>query len=379
MANSPEDRRGFLRGLTAATGLAAAAAPLGQAQSRVGSDSNLLPRYARAQNYKSLKQSSFDTTGGNGDAWPIAPGAMREVFHATGPGIITHIWFTIAARSDHHLKEIVLRGYWDGNEKPSVEVPVGDFFGLNLGQYVIYESAYLACSPGKSLNCYFAMPYKKSARFTVTNESKSQVGAFYSNIDYQTVPALPDDSLYFHAQYRQSAPCVPVTGEAAKKNLDGKNNYVFAEAHGRGHLMGVTLGVLQNADGWWGEGDDMIFIDDESKPLINGTGSEDYFLGSWDFGGQDGAIPFGHRQYGAPQIVNAERTGGRYSCYRWHGDNPVTFERYMKHTIEHGHANDRGDNFFSSCFWYQTEPYTNFPALPSAADRIPRVVTPRQS
>ena len=113
---------------------------------------------------------------------------MREVFNATGPGVITHIWFTIAARSDHHLKEIVLRGYWDGNDKPSVEVPIGDFFGLNLGQYVIYESAYLACSPGKSLNCYFAMPYKKSARFTVTNESKESIGAFYSNIDYQNCP-----------------------------------------------------------------------------------------------------------------------------------------------------------------------------------------------
>jgi hypothetical protein len=220
------------------------------------------------------------------------------------------------------------------------------------------------------------MPYQKSARFTVTNESSQPIGAFYSNIDYQTVPALPSDMLYFHAQYRQAAPCVPVTGEAAKLNLDGKRNYVFAETRGRGHLMGVTLGVLQNADGWWGEGDEMIFVDDETKPLINGTGSEDYFLGSWDFGGQDGAMPFAHRQYGAPLIAAAERTGGRYHCYRWHGDNPVTFERYMKHSIEHGHANDRGDNFFSACYWYQTEPYTNFPALPPASERIPKVVTP---
>ncbi len=98
-----------------------------------------------------------------------------------------------------------------------------------------------------------------------------------------------------------------------------------------------------------------------SKPLINGTGSEDYFLGSWDFGGRDGAQPFAHSMYGAPLIVNAERTGGRYCCYRWHGDNPVTFERYLKHTMEHGHANDRGDNFFSVGYWYQTTPYTDFP------------------
>ena len=94
------------------------------------------------------------------------------------------------------------------------------------------------------------------------------------------------------------------------------------ETRGRGHLMGVTLGVLQNANGWWGEGDEMIFVDDEAKPSIVGTGSEDYFLGSWNFGGRDGAVPFGHAMYGAPIIVNPERTGGRYCCYRWHGDNP---------------------------------------------------------
>ena len=371
MANGSDDRRGFL------LGLAVAAAVPGQAQTGADREHDFLPGYARAQKYKSLKQSSFDTTGGNRDYWPIAGGGTREVFRASGPGVITHIWFTIAARSDHHLKEIVLRGYWDGNDKPSVEAPIGDFFGLNLGQYVIYESAYLACSPGKSLNCYFVMPYQKSARFTVTNESTQPIDAFYSNIDYQNVPALPSDALYFHAQYRQAAPCVPMTGEAAKLNPNGEHNYVFAETRGRGHLMGVTLGVLQNADGWWGEGDDMIFVDDEAKPLINGTGSEDYFLGSWDFGGENGAIPFAHRQYGAPMIIAAELTGGRYCCYRWHGDNPVTFQRYLRHTIEHGHANDRGDNFFSSCYWYQSEPYTNFPALPSVAERIPKVVTAR--
>jgi len=188
---------------------------------------------------------------------------------------------------------------------------------------------------------------------------------------------LPSDALYFHAQYRQAAPSVPVTGAAAKLNPNGEHNYVFAETRGSGHLMGITLGVLQNADGWWGEGDDMIFVDDESKPLINGTGSEDYILGSWDFGGQDSSIPFAHRQYGAPFIAAAERTGGRYCLYRWHGDNPVTFQRYLKHTIEHGHGNDRGDNFFSACYWYQAEPYTDFPALPAAAQRIPKVVTPR--
>jgi hypothetical protein len=119
----------------------------------------------------------------------------------------------------------------------------------------------------------------------------------------------------------------------------------------------------------------MIFVDNESAPTIQGTGSEDYFLGSWDFGGRDGAQPFGHGMYGAPLIVNPERTGGRYCCYRWHGDNPVTFQRYLRHTMEHGHANDRRDNFFSVGYWYQSEPYTDFPALPPLETRIPRVHT----
>jgi hypothetical protein len=373
MNSTTKNRRSFLHGMLAAGGMAAAApAPADAQAGSSAANPGFLPFYTRAQNYKSMKQSSYDRTGGNSDRWPIAPGATLEVFNANGPGVITHIWFTIAAQSDH-LKELVLRGYWDGNGRSSVEAPIGDFFGLNLGAYQVYQSEYLACSPGRSLNCYFAMPYKRSARFTVTNEGAGAVGSFYSNIDYLSVPQLPDDALYFHAQYRQNAPCVPVTGPNPKLNPDGKMNYVYMETRGRGHLMGVTLGVLQNANGWWGEGDDMIFIDDESKPAIIGTGSEDYFLGSWDFGGQFGAQPFAHSMYGAPIITNAERTGGRYCCYRWHGDNPVTFEKYLKHTMEHGHANDRGDNFYSCAYWYQTTPYVDFPALPPLAQRLPKM------
>jgi hypothetical protein len=365
--------------MMAAAGLSGAASSAAMAQTGAAAGPEgapvALPDYARARAGRSLKQSSFDRTGGNRDFWSIPGGGALEVFQDPGAGVITHIWFTVSARSGDHLKELVLRAYWDGASKPSLEAPIGDFFGLNLNSYHIYESAYLACSPGKSLNCYFAMPYRNGARLAVSNEGRQEVGSFYSNIDYVTLPQLPRDALYFHAQYRQAAPCTPVTGDAARVNPDGKLNYVFLETRGRGHLMGVTLGVLQNAPGWWGEGDDMIFIDDESTPAINGTGSEDYFLGSWDFGGRDGAQPFAHAMYGAPLIVAPERTGGRYCCYRWHGDNPVTFERYLKHTIEHGHANDRGDNFFSVGYWYQAAPYTDFPALPPLAARIPQVRT----
>jgi hypothetical protein len=373
-SSNASPRRRFLQKAGAWVGISAAVPAATKAQTPNAGASDVLPKYARAQNYKSLKQSSFDRTGGNADRFTIKAGDTQELFNSNGPGVITHIWFTISAQSGMHLKELVLRAYWDGSSKPSIETPVGDFFGLNLAQYQIFESAYIACSPGKSLNCYFAMPFRRSARFTVTNEGKQDVGAFYSNIDYQLVPSLPDDAFYFHAQYRQSSPNIANTG--SKINLDGKGNYIYMESRGRGHLMGVTLGVLLNADGWMGEGDDMIFVDDDTKPVITGTGTEDYFLGSWNFGGRDGAIPFSHHFYGAPLIVMPERTGGRYCCYRWHGDNPVTYTRYLKHTMEHGHANDRADNFFSVGYWYQSEPYTDFPALPPVADRTPRLHLP---
>ena len=371
-------RRGFLRGVAAIGGASAAGAASASAAPVAGGST--LPAYARAQDHKSLKQSSYDRTGGNSDRWPVKPGETLEVFNSQGPGIISHIWFTIAAQSGDHLKEVVLRMYWDGNSKPSVETPVGDFFGLNLGQYFVYQSAFLNVSPIRALNCYFAMPFRKSARITVTNEGKAPINSFYSNIDYKLVNSLPADTLYFHAQYRQSAPCQAATndwqnnGDANRlKNPDGKDNYVYAETRGRGHLMGVTLGVLQNQEFWMGEGDDMIFVDDESKPVIIGTGSEDYFCGAWDFGGRDTAIPFAHLYNGAQFITTAERTGGRYCLYRWHADNPVTFTRYLKHTMEHGHANHRADNFYSVCFWYQSEPYTDFPPLAPVETRIPRM------
>ena len=147
-----------------------------------------------------------------------------------------------------------------------------------------------------------------------------------------------------------------------KKNLNGEGNYVYLEATGRGHFVGVTHAVEQNQEFWFGEGDDMIFIDGDAMPTINGTGTEDYFNGAWDFNGQ----PFAYMHNGAPYIVDAERIGGRYCLYRWHTESPITFEKSIKVTIEHGHANHRADNFYSVAYWYQTEPHAQFPALPPA-------------
>src|SRR5664279_4651245 len=175
MDSKTNDRRGFLHGMLAAGSLAAAVPVAAEAQpaSSAAGDLPFLPAYTRAQNYKSLKQSSYDRTGGNSDRWPIAAGGVQEVFNAACAGVIMHIWFT------------------------------------------------------------------------VTNEGSQEIGSFYSNIDYMVVPRLPDDSLYFHAQYRQSAPCIPVASSGPKLNPDGKQNYVYCETRGRGHLMGVTLGVLE--------------------------------------------------------------------------------------------------------------------------------------
>ena len=146
-------------------------------------------------------------------------------------------------------------------------------------------------------------------------------------------PSYPEGLGRFHAQYRQEAPCKK-SANSSDKNLNGEGNYVFLEATGKGHFVGVTHGVEQNADGWFGEGDDMIFIDGDSAPTINGTGTEDYYNGAWDFGLQ----AFANMRQGAPYVVDPERTGGRYCLYRWHTESPITFEKSIKVTIEHGHA-----------------------------------------
>ena len=322
---------------------------------------------ARLRSYKNRRSSSWDRTGGNGDAVPVEPGATAKLLEVEGAGVVTHIWFTINSPDPMHLKNLVLRAWWDGEASPSVEVPIGDFFGLGLGQYFTYQSALLAVAPIKALNAYFQMPFSHSARITLTNEGSVRTDSLYFAIDYITFPALPAGVGRFHAQYRQAAPCPSLPGNPGEKNLNGANNYVFMEAAGKGHFVGVTHSVVQNKDGWFGEGDDMIFIDGDVLPTINGTGTEDYYNGAWDFGGQS----FAYEHNGAPLMVTPEKKGGRYCLYRWHTESPIAFEKSIRVTIEHGTDNDRSDNFYSTAYWYQTEPHAAFPKLPAAADRVP--------
>jgi D-arabinan exo alpha-(1,3)/(1,5)-arabinofuranosidase (non-reducing end) len=319
---------------------------------------------AKPQNYALKRSSSYDRSGGNADARPVAPGDTITVLDEAGPGEISHIWFTIADKEEKHLKKIVLRMYWDGESTPSVEAPIGDFFGLGNGEYSLYQSAPLAVGADKALNSFFPMPFRKRARITVTNEGQEKINSLYWNIDWRQYSSpLPPGTLYFHAQYRQATPNIAIPN--AKANLDGKNNYVWMEATGRGQFVGVTMSVVENADGWWGEGDDMFFVDGEKLPSINGTGSEDYFLGAWDFGGK----AFSYQLFGAP-VVGPEKKGSKWSLYRFHLDSPITFKKSLKATIEHGAADDRGDNFYSVAYWYQTEPHAAFPKLPSVEERL---------
>ena len=335
----------------------------GRAYGQVSADS--LSNLTKPQDYVLKRASSYDRAGGNEDYRPVAPGETLPLLDSPGPGEISHIWVTIASRENFHLKKVVLRIYWDGETSPSVEAPIGDFFGLGLGNYFLYQSAPLAVGGDKALNCFFPMPFQRHARITVTNEGHERVEALYWNIDYRAYRTpLSVETLYFHAQYRQATPNKAIVGN--KSNLDGKDNYVWMEATGRGHFVGVTMSVLENADGWWGEGDDMFFIDGEKLPSINGTGSEDYFLGAWDFGGKSFSYPL----FGAP-VVGPELDGSRWSVYRFHLDSPITFTKSLHATIEHGHANDRGDNFYSVAYWYQTEPHAPFPNLPPVDSRLP--------
>lgn len=334
-----------------------------------------MPDPTQQQTYKLLRSSSREATGGNADYRTLTPGQTMTIFDVDGPGMISHIWFTLNDPESYSVKRIVLRMYWDGEESPSVETPIGDFFGLGNGLYYGWESAVLSVGNDRALNSYFPMPYAKHARITVTNEGKESLRSLYWNIDYRIdAHPLPPGTLYFHAQYRQAQPNHGWTnqwydnGDPAvnfHRNLDGKDNYVWLEAKGHGQFVGVTMSILQNQDGWWGEGNDMFFIDGATTPTISGTGAEDYFLGAWGFGS-----PSSLMLHGAP-VVGKEGAGSRSSVYRFHLDSPIPFSQSIKATIEHGNANHRSDNFYSVAYWYQAEPHAPFPPLAPVDDRIP--------
>jgi hypothetical protein len=346
---------------------------------------------ARLRTYTNHRISSYDRTGANDDGGrlnPIEPGESRTMAEIEGPGIISHIWITIDSLERYHLKKIVIRMYWDDESTPSVEAPIGDFFGLGLGEYFTYEASLLSVGSQKALNSFFPMPFRGSARITVTNEGELPVSEYYYNIDYERHERLDDNLAYFHSQYRQATPPDVWTTDwnlnmdanvSNHTNLDGEDNFVMLEAEGRGHFVGVTHSILQNQGDWWGAGDEMIFIDGATVPQIYGTGSEDYYLGAWCYGGC-GINPFGHakptfafQRYGNPMNGGDDR-GAEWMLYRFHTESPIVFQDSVRVTMEHGHGNHRADNFYTVAYWYQAEPHAAFPVLPAVDDRVPRQV-----
>ncbi|HQE63591.1 MAG TPA: DUF2961 domain-containing protein [Candidatus Saccharicenans sp.] len=314
---------------------------------------NMLTSLADSQNYQRKRVSSADPTGGNRDFLTIPAGQTAVLADLKGPAIIDHIWMTIAAEPFYGRK-LVLRFYWDGEDTPSVEVPVGDFFAVGHGlERNLLSMPVIRSSEGRALNAYWTMPFRWSARITLTNEGSQAVSSFYYQIDYRQVEDIKPEVPYFHAQYRQEFPC------------EAGHNYLILEAVGRGHYAGCVLSVLQRSIGWWGEGDDMIFIDGSESPAITGTGSEDYFSDAW--GMREG----NHLYYGCPLQEEDFQAGAKASVFRFHLPDPVPFFKSIKVTIEHGHGNDRSDYFSSVAYWYQAEPHKPFPPLPSVDKRLP--------
>jgi hypothetical protein len=335
------------------------AAVLLAAASAAGQD--LLKGLGQKQDYRSRRVSSFDRSGGNRDSIVIEPGKTAVLAEIEGPAAIHHIWTTIAAEPFYGRK-IVLSIYWDGEKSPSVEAPIGDFFGVGHGLNRDLASLPITCSSeGRARNCYWYMPFRRSCRITARNEGTRAVDAFYYYIDYRELPDLPADTPTFHAQYRQEFP------------PDGRRNYLLLAAEGAGHYVGCNLSVLQRAMGWWGEGDDMIRVDGESKPSLHGTGSEDYFSDAW--GMREGRSLF----YGCPIQEEDFQAGSKATVYRFHVPDPVPFKRSVEVTIEHGHGNDRGDLLSSVAYWYQTEPHRAFPSFPPVAERLPFAFEPPEN
>ncbi|HTB84043.1 MAG TPA: glycoside hydrolase family 172 protein [Candidatus Sulfotelmatobacter sp.] len=346
-------------------GLLALFTPIGivLAQSDPGNPLNGLETL---KDFQTMRASSSDPNwrNGNADSRPIAPGETLTLAQLEGPGKIVHFWNTIADREPYYSRLLTLRIYWDGETNASVECPVGDFFGVGNGVDIPFSSLPVrVTSNGRGRNCYWPMPFKKSARVTVTNEGKQRCNAFYYYLDWQKLPSLPKNTAYFHAMYRQEFPCVM------------GRNYLIADLKGRGQYVGTVLSVDNSSPGWFGEGDDFFFIDGEKEPSLRGTGTEDYFCDGWGFRQQDG--PY----YGAPEWEGTG-TGDRTSVYRWHIPDPVVFKKSLRVEIEHKGSQrfpdgkgtgfiERDDLFSSVAFWYQTEPHQPWPALPPGPARLP--------
>lgn len=329
------------------------------------------------RNARTARCSSWDVTGRNADAWTIKKGETRVLADIKGPGRITHIWMT----QPNHYRGMLLKMTWDGAKHPSVLVPLGDFFGLGHTIVNSYQSALFTASThhnnkmeeGCALNCYASMPFREGARIELVNES-GEDHCQYFYIDYETYKTpLAEEELLFHAEFRRQNPFggwaheiivnTPEANVVNKGRVAWKNNYVILETKGRGHYIGCNLSVTNFQRTWWGEGDDMIWVDGYKwPPDLHGTGSEDYLNQAWGMQKnaflRNGSSIFEHD------------TGGYQTSYIFHLENPVRFRKEIKVTIEHGHANHLCNEMSSVAYWYAAEP-TRVVAPPPVAQRAP--------
>jgi len=336
-----------------------------------------LNQLALVSDARTRRSASWDRTGGNIDCLTsFAPGETAVLLDTSGPGKVTHIWITLMEFPCHAtpMRDIVLRMYWDGSLVPSVEVPIGDFFGVGHAlpppfyekrKYTVVSEPVTVGVNERAFNCYWPMPFHRSARIEIFNAGEHSLKQFYYHIDYELGPQPPESAL-FHAEFRQAK---NLTGQVTSDdyvNLDGKDNYVLFETEGRGHYAGCFLYVDTSAGGWWGEGDDMIFIDHDTLPTITGTGSEDYFNNAWSF-----HHAFTFPWYGAP-LLSPRADGGAFTnLYRFHGPDPVRFQQHIRVTIERWWETYKTNNFASVAFWYQQEPITTRAPLPPGKENHP--------
>jgi len=344
----------------------------------------LLADLTRYHEARSGRVSSWDQTGRNRDAWVILPGETATLADLEGPGCITHVWMTQFCRriigpnwevnDPDYYRKVLLRITWDDQEHPSVLVPLGDFFCLGHSIASNFASIPFTVSArpeqnrkfggSAALNCYLQMPFNRRALVQVENQGDMPYGQYFY-IDYELYKEpLPEDTLYLHAQWRRENPCdgwdpeIQVNcPEANIVNLDGRGNYLILEAEGRGHYIGCNISVTNFQGTWWGEGDDMIFIDGEEwPPSLHGTGSEDYLNQAW--GMQANAYPMN-----GSALYEGDVPGYQVS-YIFHLVNPVRFSKSIQVTIEHGHGNHSVNDWASTAYWYQILPHKPFDILP---------------
>ena len=301
-----------------------------------------------------------------GQKWKVSPSVRIKakttftIAEIEGPGAIQHIWMTPTG----NWRFSVIRFYWDDETTPSVEVPVGDFFGMGWNQYASLNSLAVTVNPGSAFNCYWTMPFRKKCRITMENIDNEDMILYYQ-VDY-TLTEVPADAGYFHAQFRRTNP------------LPYKQDYVLVDSiKGRGQYVGTYMAWGVNSNGWWGEGEIKFFMDgDKEFPTINGTGTEDYFCGSYNFENRKTKQyqEFSTAYSGLPQVIKADgmyAVQQRFGLYRWHIKDPIRFENSLKVTIQalgwtgDGRYLPLQDDISSVVYWYQAEPHVKFPALPS--------------